>query len=109
MSAPSLALELHRRNALLRAWRAYGVPVEGAWERKEAPNPLAELWRLEVACSDCGQSLPGTQISSSGLCTPEEQKASVIRFACPHLSPLLAPSPPPEVMAIAELELFSMG
>jgi hypothetical protein len=100
MSA-DLALEIHRRNARLRAWRAYGVPVEGGWEGTG----------LMLRCGVCLGPWRGVKLSghvrTQHLAWQEVQLVRAMRRRdCPHLAPLLGDDPP-EVTAIAELELLA--
>jgi hypothetical protein len=108
-----LLLELQKRNARLRAWRAYGVPIEGGWE------PLKFLGHhvLTLRCGDCGR---GDWFARPPDATRHQvRRAEVILLdklsdpkgdgsytGCPHLAPLLGDDPP-EVQAIAELELLA--
>jgi hypothetical protein len=101
-----------RRNAGLRAWRSYGVPLTGGWQRDE-PSVLL------LGCSVCGvedkRVLPSdatgerlqrlmrlSEIGAARTLLIEE----IGRPACPHLAPLLGEDPP-EVRAMHELELLA--
>jgi hypothetical protein len=98
-----LALELHRRNARLRAWRAYGVPLGASgWRR------WGNRWLLVVGCDTCDTQF-GNHVLGLGLNefkTPKALEREVLLRSCPHLAPLLGDDPP-EVTAIAELELLA--
>jgi hypothetical protein len=86
------------------------VPVEGGWDLYEG-YPYVTL-----RCAVC---LDGTALDLADDYTPVEpwesadpyvqtEREAVRGFshACPHLAPLLLPDPP-EVKAIAELELLA--
>lgn len=116
-----LHLEIARRNARFRAWKAHGVPVEGAWRLEPMP-PSFTIAKLKVGCSLCGHPHHG----SFGPGTPEiwamteiadglaEQERLAIQMRpdcaeaaeCDHLDALLEDDPP-EVRATTELELLS--
>jgi hypothetical protein len=106
-------LELQRRNARLRAFRAYGIPVEGGWSGI----------RFSARCATCNQGVardlpsarPFAYLKKLGIpperlrtveATEGEVIAELVLRGCPHLSPLLDPEPK-EVLAIWELELLS--
>jgi hypothetical protein len=95
-------LALLRRNARLRAWRSYGVPIEGGWELHW--SGLAWVRLSCQRCQDRRLEQPGH--TSRGLAAAE---AIALRRAaaqgCPHLAPLLEEDPL-EVQAITELELL---
>jgi hypothetical protein len=109
-----LHLELLRRNARLRAWRAYGVPVEGGWD----------VWlgtpRLQLRCAACDMIANGLASMRAGAYGERQlinlERKFVKRLIngakgysgplCPHLAPLLG-ADPPEVVAILELELLA--
>jgi hypothetical protein len=104
-----LHLELLRRNARLRAWRAYGIPVEGGWTLSEEDLPPL----LALSCRECGAWLqtcpPRRTLRQTADIFREESRAitgSLRSQGCPHLAPLLG-ADPPEVKAIAELELLA--
>lgn len=168
--ALSLALEIAKRNARLRAWAAVGVPVKGHWSLDEGGRPTAVgsgVWsvieRERGICSPCSgdgrfaltdranvhpcpypeelstcEACGGTGKRPLGpergaylslTCTehglqlgtfawiPMEHPLEALVQAerehvgghCPHLAPLLSPSDPPDVAAIAELELLAGG
>jgi hypothetical protein len=107
-----LYLQGMKRNARLRAWRSYGVPLTGGWQHDE-PSVLL------LGCSVCGfekkRELPS---DASGERLQRLMRLSelgavrtlmiegIARSACPHLAPLLG-GDPPEVRAIHELELLA--
>jgi hypothetical protein len=109
-----LQLELLRRNARLRAWRAVGVPVEGGWVhgagvyRYAGEHPLV---LLTLRCGSCGQySARAAKAPTPFYAMPEAlrrcESYHLQGYACPHLAPLLGDDPP-EVLAILELELLA--
>src|SRR5687767_11872906 len=116
-----LHLELLRRNARLRAWHAYGLPVEGGW-RSEGHDEGAILY-LDLVCRRCGagRSL-GARMTAllaeverhllEGLSREEPLRGNPpypparMRQACSHLAPLLGEDPP-GVRALFELELLA--
>jgi hypothetical protein len=102
VSAPDLALALLRRNARLRAWRAYGVPVEGGWEEWSDGG----VWDFRVRCLACGGTHTAGLIFEAVLAAEERAIKRHLLSGCPHLAPLLGDDPP-EVTAIAELELLA--
>jgi hypothetical protein len=105
-------LEMQKRNARFRAYRAVGVPVEGGWE----PLKLLGHHLLTVRCGDCGR---GDWFARPPDATRHQiRRAEVILIdnlfdprgdgsytGCSHLAPLLGVDPP-EVLAILELELL---
>ena len=52
MSNFDVGVEIRRENARLRAWAAYGLPVEGRWAI------AGDLVRAELRCRRCGWALP---------------------------------------------------
>jgi hypothetical protein len=99
-----LALELLRRNARLRAWRATGLSFEGGWSLEE--NGV--VW-LELCCGQCEGfdqigCLPSERDDGARLLG--EILNSLSKQLCPHLLPLRGEDPP-EVLAILELELVA--
>jgi hypothetical protein len=104
MSA-DLHLELQKRNARLRAFRALGVPVEGGWERQDRRGETL----LEIRCSVCGGDWRGRYRARSRAQVLYDEKTTVRRIVedgCPHLAPLLQPDPP-ELAALLDLELLA--
>jgi hypothetical protein len=120
----SLDLEIARRNARFRAWRAYGLAFEGGWElvrvRQHSPgwtsppNPGA---MLDLRCGECGRHhktlAPSPDITSHPWgrnldAALAEVLNGLYRAGCSHLSPLLGEDPP-EVRAIWEMEILSGG
>jgi hypothetical protein len=116
-------LEVFRRNARLRAWRSLlGLPLEGGWRAYYRTTGTPPHWRadLDVRCSACpdashsssrGESFLFLSAGSlaAGLVEAERDAWQEIAGekvgSCPHLVPLLGPEPP-EVAALAELEIF---
>jgi hypothetical protein len=106
-----LQLELLRRNARLRAWRAVGVPIEGGWALR---GRSSFSWgHLRLRCSACGRSDNDGAAGSAGMVAHAERLAirqmltPDLPNPCPgHLAPLLGEDPP-EVLAILELELLA--
>jgi hypothetical protein len=102
----ALPLEIARRNARLRAYRALGVPVEGEWR---PPPPGGSLASIQMGCTSCGYStlklaqfdLERTERNAISLPIPGGRRAR-----CEHLAPLLGEDSP-EVRAIYELELLA--
>jgi hypothetical protein len=100
------ALEVAKRNARLRAWRAHGVPVEGRWTF--GPDGLS----LALRCSECGRGQSGGRPRNrSSLREGLEKKErdylrELAQKGCYHLA-LLSGSEPPEVRATLELELLA--
>jgi hypothetical protein len=106
----SLHLELQKRNARLRAFRALGVPVEGGWQ----PAPDGRLL-LQLRCLTCGgpphQTFTGLERFAVKARGPHGIEGQLIRAIqrltrCPHLAPLLQPDPP-ELAALLDLELLA--
>jgi hypothetical protein len=111
-----LDLEMARRRARFRAWKAHGLPVDAVWEN------LGRGWvRVEIVCTACKVGNEAEDAVPSGACAVAEDladtEASVLDalmnedededLRCSgHLAPLLQPDPP-EVLAIAELELLA--
>jgi hypothetical protein len=100
--------EVLRGNTRLRAWRALGVPLSGAWEwRGDCPI-------LYLRCERCGREAkpqryaPGADFTimevaaAAWLLEPRHGEVS----GCGHLAPLLA-EPPAEFFAIYALELLA--
>lgn len=99
---PDLAAELLRRNARLRAWREYGVPVEGGWKEVGSRSLVARLW-LNVNCGACGAYYWERLMECSGGWRHEGPGRA---NPCPHLAPLLGEDPP-EVEQLTALELLA--
>jgi hypothetical protein len=117
-----LHLELLRRNAWFRAWKAHGAPVEALWCMYFGTP------QLSLACLCCDARTQGLA-SWSSRCGGYDEK-QLIKLErdqlrkllgqgrwnktrilssptlCAHLEPLLK-KPPPEVLAIFELELLA--
>jgi hypothetical protein len=120
--SPDLNTLLVLRNARLRAWHTYGVPIAGGWAVEPDGEP-----RLWLRCTTCGWEALGI-ISlgklSGGLSRGEvleTEEAGVLRRGavrvggilrvaerspCEHLAPLLF-TDPPEVRALTRLELLA--
>jgi hypothetical protein len=125
-----LHLELLRRNARLRAWRAVGVPVEGGWSEPVYTPADGGFYGLfaSIFCAICVpagerfKAAPWLHVSASGhvlrpvgydlqpvrqaLLNRERELLEARLHACSHLAPLLGDDPP-EVLAILELELLA--
>lgn len=113
MSESRFALEVARRNARLRAWRAYGLPVEGAWA--QAPSG----YQLQLACGRCLASaqalISSLLLSTADLSTftralPEYERHTLRRLegkGCAELAPLRG-GDPAAVREIWALELLSL-
>jgi hypothetical protein len=101
-------LELLRRNALLRAWRAVGVPVDGAWSNATLPRQNSSVLAINATCTGkhkngraCGGTYWAVLLECRGGWRMQRELAN-----CRHLKPLER-EPPPDVAAIAELELLA--
>jgi hypothetical protein len=100
------------RNARLRAWRAYGVPVEGEW-RFVAGRPYFGV--LDLGCAVC-LSDARNYASAAGaksraeiaarLANAERELFAFRQLLCAHLTPLLG-ADPPEVLELTKLELLA--
>lgn len=102
MAHLDMHLEAAYRNARLRAWCVYGVPVYGGWE------PFGEVtWLFAIGCSDCGRLL-AQQLFTPGHYANGKSPAEIERNVayCDHLAPLLGEDPP-EVVALNKLELLA--
>jgi hypothetical protein len=103
-------LALYHRNARLRAWRDYGVPVEARW----APRDEASA-TLHFSCARCflgEENVHSWRVLREDIPLEEAladwEKEALLRLArrgCSHLAVLLGPEPA-EVRAIWELELL---
>jgi hypothetical protein len=94
-------LELIRQRARLRAFKAYGTPVEGEWEETRGQNRMRlgpAMARLR--CGTCRAPL------MLALCEPPESSWYRVYGGCHHLEPLLGEDPL-EVRAILDLELLA--
>jgi hypothetical protein len=71
-----LLAELALRNARLRAWRALGVPVAGAWRPDEHTGGL---YRLNLGCAPCRKTRYGTAtlLTAVGFADGDERRAAV--------------------------------
>jgi hypothetical protein len=110
----ALQLELIRRNARFRAWRAYGLPAAGHWRLAESGLVVGSL-----RCHACQEQVsyaydPSQWGDAEGVdwqnLLAEGERTLVSKLSrykgCWHLRPLLT-ADPPEVRAITELELLS--
>lgn len=111
-----LARVLHRSNARIRAWKAYGLPIEGcgwAWD--------AAWYAFMLQCLTCNTefrwtptSLGGFGVEGWGENAPRAAvdravaaaQRYVFRKVCDHVRPLLGPDPA-EVIEITRLELLA--
>ncbi len=108
-----LYLETQRRNARFRAWRAYGVPVEGGWSnvRIEDGQQYASAG-LQLGCGTCGRAARTVCGEEWYHKDPVDAEWVVLTGLdagtplCVHLAPLLEDDPP-EVQALWELELLA--
>lgn len=103
-----LDLVILRRNARLRAWAAYGVPVEGGWHFR---GPGDYWHKLRVWCLACraSGSMQETALDSSDSLEhmlDSERWAWLGVFGCAHLQPLLGEDPP-EIAELIKLELLA--
>jgi hypothetical protein len=120
-----LDLELQKRNARFRAWKALGVPLDGGWKEEHLVSVDPRTMRavsdstptatLKIGCTLCDSPTyrgygPGSLEVSASLDIPtelaEQELVAVARLACHHLDPLLQPDPP-ELAALYELELLA--
>ncbi len=109
-------LAVNRRNAMLRAWKAYGLPFElterqGQW----VTSPFsASIWKLTLQCLTCGK-LEGVSsrdqlVTDTKLVYWESSAlADLAKRGCTHLLGIAVNPAPDEVMAIFELEILSGG
>lgn len=99
-----LSAEVLRRNARLRAFRSFGVPVEGGWQAHGYGATL------QILCSICRKRITPTTLEDGR--TPEVLRRIlwVERFcllgSCSHLAPL-AGEDPPDLAALIALELLA--
>jgi hypothetical protein len=115
----SLDLEIARRNARFRAWRAYGLAFEGGWYTYPSERHGYSA-RLDLRCLACLRLVRSRFVHKgnppSVLQRREEDATDTasgragipLRGYCSHLSPLLGEDPP-EVRAIWEMEILSGG
>jgi hypothetical protein len=103
--------EVHRRNALLRAHRAVGVPIEGRRSNATPQQSFARILGINAPCGGkkkngkpCGGIYWALVLETRGGWSMQREEAT-----CRHLKPLVAKRLPPEVEAIAELELLAGG
>jgi hypothetical protein len=115
----SRQLEVMRRNARYRAYKAIGLTIEASYtltqeQRQEGMSVPLAILHMHCPICDAERGDPinysinvyGEQpgaffLAESGLL------ACIIREGCSHASPLLVERDPPEVQAIAELELLA--
>jgi hypothetical protein len=101
-----LAALLDQRNARFRAWRLFGVPVQGGWV----------LWRQEdeaeltLRCLSCRALLRGRHFAEplralAPAAVLQAERGELLA-ACHHLAPL-AGEDPAEVVALTALELLA--
>jgi hypothetical protein len=107
--AASLHLELLRRNARLRAFRALGVPIVGGWRyvgrMSLRDDPFGREWAQWWArCGACASGERDILLSDPEALEIYEEEQGVPR--CPHLAPLLQPDPP-ELAALLDLEILA--
>lgn len=102
MSA-DLHLEIARRNARLRAWRAHGAPVEGGW-----CLALHGSVKLSLRCEACPFAAGEVWAGPEHMEAVEHDEVSrlVRSCPCPSLAPLLGPDPE-EVRNLTGLELLA--
>ncbi len=106
-----------RRNARLKAWAEYGVPVAAAWGYLSVARPGFRL-AFEAYCraEGCGGCNSGTISEVPAQTVSLERRMELaeryfLRFVlgpdqnCTHLAPLLGPEPP-EVSALIPLLLL---
>jgi hypothetical protein len=119
-----LRLAVLARNARFRAWKGYGVPVEGGW-RLGVPEPMETpdevfvgAWGFIRCGLGCKPPRPEGLFLSVGEyvqgyryirgCVEAEER--ILRgYGCEHLRPLLTRRDPVEVRAITKLELLAGG
>jgi hypothetical protein len=108
-----LAVGLAYRNARLRAWRAYGVPIEGGW--RSAPRRRVVVASAELRCAVCGERddtfLTRNEEPAKYLVMLARSEADSLRWIvaerrCSHLAPLLGEDPP-EIIGLTQLELLA--
>ena len=104
-----LAAELALRNARLRAWRVYGVPVLGGWT-VFGPERGA---LLELRCGPCNRAvngfLEGLFVHSCfdlPWALRSTERVKTLELGCPQLAPLLGEDPR-EVLELTKLELLA--
>ncbi len=116
-------MEFSRRNALYRAWAAYGLPVQAAWRLRLWHVGLPGGWRFTVECAAClrtdWRAWPYRELEESEAFLKIEiermERSTILEVTgrrgelCLHLYPLLGRWPPEDVMAIYELELLAGG
>jgi hypothetical protein len=99
-----LYAEILRRNARLRAWAAFGLPVEGRWDNDDG------AWQLALKCRSCGSLDYRVYIPIPGRAVAEAlaiaERGAVEVKPCAHLAPLLTEDPE-EVRGLTALELLA--
>lgn len=111
----SRALAVMVRNARFRAWKAYGIPVEGGWVMRGSGYGSGS--QLTLTCGVCGVRCERFSYTSAqeGLVYAEwsallAPSRGIHLARCEHLQRLLDRGPdPPEVIALTELEMLSTG
>ncbi len=105
-------LAVQRRNAMLRAWKAHGLPLclnEGQWN-----SDIFGRHALMLKCTACQRAslvlLDAGAISTRRLAVKEgDAIAELEGKGCTHLSAMGEYPVPDQVMAIFELELLAGG
>ncbi len=108
-------LLLHRRNALLRAWRDHGLPVTQAKDLEGLPvgqwflNTAKTQLLLQLGCDICGWNAMVTarECTLFRLFQKECEAVGHLQHGgCSHLRPLADPDVPEKVLALQELVLL---
>jgi hypothetical protein len=105
---PDLERALWRRNARLRAWKAYGLPLTARWEEWKGE------WRVITRCERCGRATLGYLAEhlvpeygyEKALALGEEVAFTdmIEEYRCPHLAPILEDDP----QALQELTVLEL-
>jgi hypothetical protein len=109
-----LEAETLRRNARLRAWRDYGLPVEGGWTMEKGwyDQPERHSARLLLRCTACPSVEYGTWLCFSEDSTDLDISLTYYEHLhtppCSHLEPLLEPHDPEEVQALTACALLEV-